>query len=127
MGWTSSNVGIGDLLANRFQVFWPLGTPMNFRSFMHNPTAALREFHQLTGKGSLLAMLELRRAYALGIGTSIDDLESEKWFKKSSRRCSVSLTHSPFLLPKDARSSFHQGSGHHMVPIRRLKRMFQLE
>ena len=57
--------------------------------FRKDAAAGVQGMRVLAGRGSLLAMLELGRALALGIGTTQNHAEAEKWFKRVADTRSV--------------------------------------
>jgi TPR repeat protein len=61
--------------------------------FRKSPQQGIVELRVLAEKGSLLSMLELGRAYALGIGTSADPVEAERWFRQVTKIGSARAHH----------------------------------
>lgn len=55
----------------------------------YDPKSALERMGTLATQGSLLSMIELGRAFALGIGTARDDSEAERWFQRAATARSV--------------------------------------
>lgn len=54
-----------------------------------DPGGALENMRTLAAQGSLLSIIEMGRAFALGIGTPKDDIEAERWFRRAAAARSV--------------------------------------